>query len=112
MRATLLPAIFAFCLIGCQEPNAPASLLVTVRVTPTSVVLMVGSSLQMHASSRQLPTATWLWQVNDTTRAEVSGTGVVFAKRMGTVLVQACATGQAACGNAVVIIAEPLVRAR
>ena len=60
----------------------------------------------MQASSPQLPTTTWQWQVNDTAKAAISETGVLLAKRAGTVVAQACAMAHAVCGNAVIMIAE------
>ena len=62
-------------------------------------MVLVGGALQFEATSAQIPRASWIWRVSDTSLATVSVTGLVQARRPGMVFVQACDLSTSACGN-------------
>ena len=96
---------------GCEgdppvSPPPPAPLPVTVFVAPSGVGLTNGATLQMHASSPEAPHAVWSWGVNDSALATISVTGVVTARHVGDLIVQACIANTALCGSARLSILE------
>lgn len=109
---------FALLLAGACSEGAPDTTepppgppLLVVQVQPPVANLAVGTSLQMSASSPQLPDAVWQWSVLDSTRASVSVAGVLLAKQPGTTRVLACsAPPVVGCGSATVNIAELLIQ--
>ena len=87
-------------------PPPPAPPVLIVRIGPTGISVVVGASVQMNVSSPQLLNATWLWTVSDTSRADISTTGLFSAKRAGSVAVHACALGHSACAAAYLTVIE------
>jgi hypothetical protein len=115
MRQSTIKILVTLLLFACSSaidlpiipPPPPTPPVLVVRVTPTGAAVMVNSSLQMTASLAGYPDASWLWSVNDTTRASITAAGLLQTKQTGNIIIQACVTGSlAACGVATLTIVQ------
>jgi uncharacterized protein YjdB len=98
-RATRTLALAAFFVVSaCSSPSTAPEKAAGVTVTPKEVRVAVGGTTTLSATVRdaqgsEVPGAQVFWSSADTTLAVVSGSGVVQARRTGTVRIAASSAG-------------------
>jgi uncharacterized protein YjdB len=103
----------ALVLLSCGSPtDASRAPVATVTVSPTSMRVVVGSSMPLEATPADahgtvLHDRDVFWTSSDTTVSTVSSTGVVTAHRTGTARIVASAEGE--FGSATVTVTPPPV---
>jgi hypothetical protein len=92
---------------ACGNELLPPVIPISIAVTPDQVGLVVGGTLQMHASRQPEGDSTFSWSVSNTALADISTTGLLTAKRAGLIAVVAClAADPRVCGAATISLAE------
>lgn len=100
----LFIALVLAVIVACQSATAPVA-VASVRVTPDTVVIVIGTNQQMSVQVRDpsgnlLPSAAVHWSSSDTLVVRVSQAGMATATGLGVTKVNASSGG--VTGSAVV----------
>ncbi len=114
MRYGIGLAIVTLVVAACGESTAPVpGSVASVSVSPDSVSIRIGHTLQMSAvlldsAGDTLPDRPIAWHSSDTTKVVISATGLVTARNYGPVTISA--TSDSVSGTAAVRVLVPVAR--